>query len=251
MSAMQKVLNTTELLEDILSHLPPRTLVLSRRVNKRFCETARNTKNIQEALFQRAVKFTFASDQGKPTINYFLFELLATSRCWRIELDSWAREYTGDAARYAEVPSLAPATLQLRARPLRFSAEDLDADLTNMMSQPWSDMLLTQPPCAVSVGVSAKIGAMLNTIEISYRACTVASLLKRIRHLCNSEPGRYGIEHGHGPPGYEHRGWWGRDYLSDGEEDFNTRVNDRRKGMGKWQTARRGGRSAGAARRGT
>ena len=50
-AARTKVLNTNELLEHILLHLPLRQLLFAQRVNKRFRATIRDTPRIKQALF--------------------------------------------------------------------------------------------------------------------------------------------------------------------------------------------------------
>lgn len=52
--ASTKVLETYELLERVLLHLPLRTLLLSRRVNTSFERVAKRSKSIRQALFLEA-----------------------------------------------------------------------------------------------------------------------------------------------------------------------------------------------------
>lgn len=68
-TAVQRALNTIELLEAIFLELPPRTLMLSQRVNTRFKGVIESSINVQQKLFLQPPP---RAEDGTTAVNPFL-----------------------------------------------------------------------------------------------------------------------------------------------------------------------------------
>lgn len=165
-TAVQKVLNTPELLQAILLELPPRPLILAQSVTTKFKTMIYSSTEIQQELFLQSPPRT---EDGHTAVNPFLQYLplrLGMKCIMSVSDGNW---------RYAELKMGSQSLVSNKRRIMRngdrLSVSVFDMHLGDKPQMPlrgsFKDMLIADKPLNIRIDVNTKARTNFKTVTIT------------------------------------------------------------------------------------